>query len=444
MKRLATAALLAALTLAGLAAPAGAQTLSVSDPRGDNSSSYDPRGDVLIHGASNESDLVVLGMTVAASDTLGSFNWRNGGTSILWDIATPTEDFTMFYYHDEARIRNSDFEIVCYAYQSAQADTDGSGFYGAGIDPSCLGNPAWVRTQPSFSYGDGSRSSYDMTAWTSEIYVGTPQPQPQPQPQPNPDFGTADPGIGGGIGVPAGGYWMVSEAGTVYNFGAAGHHGNGPSGTSDVEPTPNGNGYWLLKTNGEVHGKGDATHYGNAAIPAGEKAVSLSSTPSGNGYWIFTDKGRVIALGGAAHFGDVSGTKLNGSVLDSVATTTGQGYYMVASDGGIFTFGDARFAGSTGNVKLNKPVMSMAVDPDGQGYWLVASDGGIFAFDAPFFGSLGSVKLNKPVSGIVPGANGYLMVGEDGGIFSFGTVPFHGSLGANPPSSPVTAVALRR
>jgi hypothetical protein len=57
---------------------------------------------------------------------------------------------------------------------------------------------------------------------------------------------------------------------------------------------------------------------------------------------------------------------------------------------------------------------------------------------------MGATPLNKPVSGIVPGANGYLMVGEDGGIFSFGNVAFHGSLGANPPASPVVAVALRR
>jgi hypothetical protein len=35
------------------------------------------------------------------------------------------------------------------------------------------------------------------------------------------------------------------------------------------------------------------------------------------------------------------------------------------------------------------------------------------------------------------------MVAEDGGIFAFGNVPFHGSLGANPPAFPVVAVALK-
>ena len=169
--------------------------------------------------------------------------------------------------------------------------------------------------------------------------------------------------------------------------------------------------------------------------------MSLSATPSGRGYWIFTDRGGSFAYGDAVHYGDMTGVALNGPVLDSVATPSGRGYWMVASDGGIFTFGDAKFFGSMGGQPLNRPVMSMAPDPDGAGYWLVASDGGIFAFDAPFYGSLGATPLNKPVSGMVPGQAGYLMVAEDGGIFAFGDVAFHGSLGANPPASPVVAVA---
>jgi hypothetical protein len=106
--------------------------------------------------------------------------------------------------------------------------------------------------------------------------------------------------------------------------------------------------------------------------------------------------------------------------------------------------GDARFHGSMGGQHLNRPVMAMAPTPNGKGYWLVASDGGIFAFNASFYGSMGSVRLNRPVVGIVASAtgHGYLMVGSDGGIFTFGDVPFHGSLGNNPPSWPITSVAV--
>jgi hypothetical protein len=137
----------------------------------------------------------------------------------------------------------------------------------------------------------------------------------------------------------------------------------------------------------------------------------------------------------------MSGARLNGQVLDSIATPSGRGYYMVAEDGGIFAFGDARFFGSMGGARLNAPVQSLVPDPDGAGYWLVASDGGVFAFEAGFRGSMGGARLNRPVTGMVPFGNGYLMVGEDGGIFNFSDKPFYGSLGSNPPGAPIVAVA---
>jgi hypothetical protein len=54
---------------------------------------------------------------------------------------------------------------------------------------------------------------------------------------------------------------------------------------------------------------------------------------------------------------------------------------------------------------------------------------------------MGGKPLNKPVTGMVRFADGYLMVGEDGGIFNFSSKPFSGSLGGNPPSRPIVAVA---
>ena len=237
------------------------------------------------------------------------------------------------------------------------------------------------------------------------------------------------------------GYWMISANGQVYAFGAAAQLGQPLGGArSDIEATPTGGGYWVLAEDGAVFTYGDARYFGRPTVPG--RYVSMSATPSGAGYWIFTDTGRALAFGDAAHHGDLNGIRLNGPVLDSVATPSGLGYWMVASDGGIFSFGDAKFSGSTGGMRLNKPVMSMAPDPDGTGYWLVASDGGIFAFAAPFYGSMGATRLNKPISGMVTGPAGYLMVAEDGGIFAFGDVAFHGSLGSNPPASPVVAVAV--
>jgi hypothetical protein len=252
------------------------------------------------------------------------------------------------------------------------------------------------------------------------------------------------------------GYWMLGIDGVVYSFGQAPHCGHADpfypyEYAVDIVPFPDNSGYWTLDDNyvdfhdcsGNFYSK---DFYGNAflgGLRSDEFAVSLSATPDGRGYWVFTNFGRVLPFGTAQWYGDMSSVALNGEVLDSVATPSGRGYYMVASDGGIFTFGDARFSGSMGGKRLNKPVMSMAPDSDGSGYWLVASDGGIFAFEARFYGSMGAVPLNKPVSGMVasPTGGGYLMVAEDGGVFTFGDVPFHGSLGSQPPAIPIWSIA---
>ncbi len=254
------------------------------------------------------------------------------------------------------------------------------------------------------------------------------------------------------VGVPTApkgaGYRMVTAAGEVHAFGnlALLQHGSAPSGppTVDIEATASNLGYLLLASDGTVSASGDARALGNAPMASffGERAAAISLTPSGTGYWVFSNFGRVIPFGDAQSrgFGDLFGVTLNGPVLDAVATPSGNGYYMVASDGGVFAFGDARFLGSMGATRLNVPVQSLVPDPDGTGYWLVASDGGVFSFEAQFRGSMGSTRLNRPVSGMVAFGNGYLMVGEDGGIFNFSDLPFYGSLGDNPPASPVVSV----
>jgi hypothetical protein len=257
------------------------------------------------------------------------------------------------------------------------------------------------------------------------------------------------------------GYWMLGYDGVVHAFGQAPHCGNTYvsmpySYGADIEPFPDGTGYWVLDGENYV----DVVYCGDDFFSKGyhinaffedrllgdERPVSMSSLPDGSGYWVFTDQGRALPFGDAQFYGDMGGAALRGPILDSIATPSGRGYWMVASDGGIFAFGDATFSGSMGGQPLNEPVMAMAPDADGQGYWLVASDGGIFAFDAPFYGSMGNVRLNQDVTGMVasPTGGGYLMVAADGGAFTFGDVPFHGSLGANPPSWPITSIAVMR
>ena len=259
---------------------------------------------------------------------------------------------------------------------------------------------------------------------------------------------------------PAGrsGYWLLGADGAVYPFGdaAAARRRLGGAGRrlDRRRPPPCGRSTWSRPRRAGATGcstagaastpsatPGTSATWSPAALAAGEAPASLSATPSGAGYWVFTNRGRAVAFGDATALGDMTGTALNGPVLDSVATPSGRGYYMVASDGGIFAFGDARFAGSMGGKRLNAPVRSLVPDGDGAGYWLVAADGGVFAFDAPFRGSMGGRPLNKPVRGMVRYGDGYLMVGEDGGIFAFSDRPFTGSLGGRPPASPIVSVA---
>ena len=63
-------------------------------------------------------------------------------------------------------------------------------------------------------------------------------------------------------------------------------------------------------------------------------------------HWLFTNRGRVLPQGHAPFFGDTTRLRLNGPILDSVATPSGRGYYLVGADGGGFAFGDAAFLAS--------------------------------------------------------------------------------------------------
>jgi hypothetical protein len=306
------------------------------------------------------------------------------------------------------------------AYDAAKAT------YTAAFDASCIGNPASFKFQARRQVVISDTDAAADAAPSVMELAGPVVPATSAAPH---------------------GYWMVGRDGKVYGFGDA-HKIGEPAGAIaapvvDLEATPTGDGYWVVDELGHVYAY-NAKNFGNvdaAKLSAGEKVTSLSATPKGDGYWIFTSKGRVFTFGAAQSFGDMSGTPLNGAVLDSIPTPTGLGYYMVGSDGGVFSFGDAHFEGSMGDKKLNAPVQSLVPDPDGKGYWLVASDGGIFAFAADFHGSMGDKTLNKPMTGMVAFGNGYLMVAEDGGIFDFSDRPFDGSLGAAPPANPIVSVA---
>jgi len=431
------------------AAPTGRYSISVSNPYGNDHEYFEP-----VPGPTRPAQWSIHGQfDLDAGDTTADLTIPDADHADIWlygENGRPTGSGATAY----SQSINADIVLAPGITVSGQAQSDPTGEIGRVRAPMFGPSTLWV-TWPNDNHHAVSASLMHVqpngtvhvavaVAGTGTALPADPGPTDPPSTTTPPAAGP-DPGVGGAATTPgATGYWALANNGQVYNFGDAAPHGNATNGAVDLEPTPTGKGYWILNRNGAVQAFGDAAKLGDVELgnlAKDEVPASLSATPSGKGYWVFTNRGRAIPFGDASFHGDVSHVKLNGPVLGSVATPSGKGYYMVASDGGIFAFGDAKFEGSMGGTRLDQPVQSLVPDSDGKGYWLVASDGGIFAFDAPFKGSLGGMKLNKPVVGMVRYGDGYLMVGADGGIFNFSSLPFSGSLGDKPPSSPVVAVA---
>ncbi len=231
------------------------------------------------------------------------------------------------------------------------------------------------------------------------------------------------------------GYWLLSAAGDVLEFGRAARFDSFRGGFwLDMTTRPGDGGAWAVNYNsGEIRPLGGAPQLGSASF---RRAVGIASTPDGNGYWVVSDQGVVEAFGSADHLGDLGALTLAEAAQAIVSTESGNGYWILGGDGGVFTFGDAEFRGSIPQVlpgvMLDAEIVGLVAAPDG-GYWLVGADGGVFSFDAPFVGSLpatlGDTPLDGEIVGMIASGTGYLLIGGDGGVFNFGDQPFVGSMG---------------
>ena len=195
-------------------------------------------------------------------------------------------------------------------------------------------------------------------------------------------------------------------------------------------------GYYQVSSAGAVANFGDAAFYGDASsTPLNHPIVGMAQTGDDGGYWLVASDGGIFSYGDANFFGSTGAIALNKPIVGMAPTPDSQGYWLVGSDGGIFSYGDAAFYGSTGAIHLNQPIVGMASTPTGRGYWLVAADGGVFSFgDAQFHGSTGAIHLNEPIVGAapMPTGNGYWFTASDGGLFNFGDAPFQGASASNP------------
>jgi hypothetical protein len=157
---------------------------------------------------------------------------------------------------------------------------------------------------------------------------------------------------------------------------------------ADLALHPKGDGYWIITQAGGIYGYGSARHHGSP-LQSGRTsgALKIHPTPSGEGYWVLAGNGDVLAFGDAPALGGARGQQ----PVDLWGTTTGQGYWLLLADGRVLTFGDARHRGDLTNLNLRwtTPAVGLLGMPSGRGYLIASADGGLFSFgSAPFFGSL--------------------------------------------------------
>jgi lipoprotein-anchoring transpeptidase ErfK/SrfK len=189
-------------------------------------------------------------------------------------------------------------------------------------------------------------------------------------------------------------------------------------------------GYWLASDDGAVYAYGAAKFFGSlGGTKPARPVVGIAAPPSGAGYWLAAQDGGVFAFGAAPFLGSLGDRRPAAPITAIAATPSGAGYWLVGRDGGVFAFGDAPYLGAPGSSASGATIVGIAGSQSGQGYWLAAADGSVFAYgDAAFLGAQNAGAIPAPISGIAAPASGggYWLVGKDGQVYAFG-VPDEGS-----------------
>lgn len=211
------------------------------------------------------------------------------------------------------------------------------------------------------------------------------------------------------VSVPGGGgYWVVSEYGTIENVGSAPRLCDGDLSQCDAyagrrpivgaTTTPDGKGLWALDADGKVFSAGDAVPLGDAKVPAGAQPSSIASVRNGHGYYVLTNDGTVAAFGDAKPYGRQGDEKDEGAQGIAVAPDD-KGYWIVDSNGRVTAFGTAEDYGSPGQNAANK-VTGITALPHG-GYATVRENGhtdyftGVFSVIGKESGKLLDVEGNS-------------------------------------------------
>ena len=216
--------------------------------------------------------------------------------------------------------------------------------------------------------------------------------------------------------------------------------GGGPQSWFGIAATRDGGGYWVVSDDGSVDSFGDAVSRGDMSHTVlNQSMVGMAPTPDGGGYWLDAADGGVFAFGNARFRGSTGSLHLNRPVVGMAPTQDGRGYWLVASDGGIFAFGDAVFEGSLGSSPPTSPIVNVTETPGNDGYWLVSRDGTVYEFGhARGYGSLGGASAPATSLAATP-SSGYWVLTADGAVHPFGDAANFGS----PATGPVATLSTR-
>ena len=94
----------------------------------------------------------------------------------------------------------------------------------------------------------------------------------------------------------------MAQDGTVYGFGAAQTLGSATGTSSPVTAiagTPDGGGYWIVTQNGSVHAFGDAQGFGTLpglGVSPALPVIGIVHTVDTAGYWLVGSDGGIFAF----------------------------------------------------------------------------------------------------------------------------------------------------
>ena len=232
------------------------------------------------------------------------------------------------------------------------------------------------------------------------------------------------------VSVPTGhGYYAVTSAGNVYNYGGAHFYGSTarlhlPAPVSAFALTADARGYWLADRAGDVYAFGDARVYSDLHVNTSTRpVVAIVAVLSGPGYYLVSSKGNVYNYGGAHFYGSKARVTLAHPIVAAALAKGGKGYYLVGSRGTVYNLGRAHVYGFRAGDQLGAPVSAFAVARNGAGYYLVTAKGNVYNYgDAHFYGSTARKHLPAPITGcaLASDGKGYRLIDREGDIYPFG------------------------